>query len=829
MAQRSILSMFKKSNDRLGNPVQDKNRLGQPVQTDTIRRLGKPTDVLLESRIGDPILNTNYETELLVLSESRGGDPAFNNESASTDLSSESRSGDPTLNYGTKSTESASKSRSGDPTLNESGSGTRNAFSVMKSHTAQPNPPKTRKRKRSWEDSSDHVTKTAKVDACKVWQDKWLEEFRWLKYENGAMFCSICMLHKNKSKFSQNGSTNFRVSTLHEHETSSGHLHALKLGSDIQSKRIPSIKTCVAKETDEIEAAVCRLIRIAYEVAVDDLLITKYANLCTLQICNDTKLTTNLYQDSVACDEFISLISRHLDDGLIEKIRQSPALGIMIDESTDLSMEKHLIVYVNYLEKGVLYTRFLTIIKLTAADASVVYNSLVSYLRVCKIDVSKIFGFSSDGAAVMTGKKHGVTTRLLSDNPFMLSMHCVAHKLALSCIDATKSVKEVSYYEGMPHAIHSHFSRSSKRIEHLRVWQDVLEDPQVKPLSVHQIRWLSFANCVTNVRRTLPSLLTTLHSDCEDDPMAESLFIAMSSYKFLYLTHFFSDIMSDIAMLSRKFQERDLNYEDLKKTLVATCDSIEQQYLVEHPSLGQTLREFVDRYAEADTYHDFEIRRSYRDTRLPEVVSEFATSILESIHNRFPKLEIWDALSIFHPDTFPNSVKTKAKFGVEKLIVLVDHFGEKRGSNTPPVNPDDAKREWSLFKNHMFANLEGSSEDDGPVTVSSLAEDMLSSKQMLREFPNMTKLLAISRVLPVSSVECERGFSKQNLIKTRLRCSLTIESLERLMRISINGPRLEDFDPLPIFRMWRSRGGSNAKGRHVFKNTKKQDKLIEQT
>ena len=72
--------MFKKSNDWLGNPVQDKNRLGQPVQTDTISRFGKPTDVLLESRIGDPILNTNYETELLVLSESRGGDPAFNNE-----------------------------------------------------------------------------------------------------------------------------------------------------------------------------------------------------------------------------------------------------------------------------------------------------------------------------------------------------------------------------------------------------------------------------------------------------------------------------------------------------------------------------------------------------------------------------------------------------------------------------------------------------------------------------------------------------------------------------------------------------------------------------
>ena len=81
------------------------------------------------------------------------------------------------------------------------------------------------------------------------------------------------------------------------------------------------------------------------------------------------------------------------------------------------------------------------------------------------------------------------------------------------------------------------------------------------------------------------------------------------------------------------------------------------------------------------------------DTRLPEVVSEFATFILDSIRNRFPKSEIWDALSIFHPDTFPNPVKTKAKFGVEKLTVLLDHFGKKRESNTSPFYPDDAKRD----------------------------------------------------------------------------------------------------------------------------------------
>ena len=45
MAQRSTLSMFKKSNDRVGNPVQDKIRLGEPDNGMQCRP-GKPTETL---------------------------------------------------------------------------------------------------------------------------------------------------------------------------------------------------------------------------------------------------------------------------------------------------------------------------------------------------------------------------------------------------------------------------------------------------------------------------------------------------------------------------------------------------------------------------------------------------------------------------------------------------------------------------------------------------------------------------------------------------------------------------------------------------------------
>ncbi len=42
----------------------------------------------------------------------------------------------------------------------------------------------------------------------------------------------------------------------------------------------------------------------------------------------------------------------------------------------------------------------------------------------------KVLGFGSDGAAVMIGKRSGVSTRLRAHNPLMINIHCVAHRLA---------------------------------------------------------------------------------------------------------------------------------------------------------------------------------------------------------------------------------------------------------------------------------------------------------------------------------------------------------------------------------------------------------------
>ena len=61
-------------------------------------------------------------------------------------------------------------------------------------------------------------------------------------------------------------------------------------------------------------------------------------------------------------------------------------------------------------------------------------------------------------------------------------------------------------------------------------------------------------------------------------------------------------------------------------------------------------------------------------------------------------------------------------------------------------------------------------------------------------FSQLAKLAAIGVLIPVSTAECERAFSTMNRIKTDLRNHLKTSSLDCLMRISIEGPPIAQFN-----------------------------------
>ncbi|KAI8479756.1 hypothetical protein Bbelb_425040 [Branchiostoma belcheri] len=60
--------------------------------------------------------------------------------------------------------------------------------------------------------------------------------------------------------------------------------------------------------------------------------------------------------------------------------------------------------------------------------------------------------------------------------------------------------------------------------------------------------------------------------------------------------------------------------------------------------------------------------------------------------------------------------------------------------------------------------------------------------------PNMARLAAAILVVPVSTADCERGFSTMKRVKTCLRNRLKAVTLNNLLMISIEGPEAEEFD-----------------------------------
>lgn len=77
-------------------------------------------------------------------------------------------------------------------------------------------------------------------------------------------------------------------------------------------------------------------------------------------------------------------------------------------------------------------------------------------------------------------------------------------------------------------------------------------------------------------------------------------------------------------------------------------------------------------------------------------------------------------------------------------------------------------------------------------------------------FKNIILVLMIVLLIPIHTSEVERGFSLMNRVKQDWRARLTTPTLNELMRISLLGPTINDFEPMGAIRLWWH-GGRRAR------------------
>ena len=79
---------------------------------------------------------------------------------------------------------------------------------------------------------------------------------------------------------------------------------------------------------------------------------------------------------------------------------------------------------------------------------------------------------------------------------------------------------------------------------------------------------------------------------------------------------------------------------------------------------------------------------------------------------------------------------------------------------------------------------------------------------------NFAALQHALSTIPISSSECERGFSQMNLIATPSRASLLTKIISSLLFVRLVGPPLKLFDPTKYVDSWILRGRRSAIDRH---------------
>ncbi|CAG8808762.1 6033_t:CDS:2, partial [Dentiscutata erythropus] len=227
------------------------------------------------------------------------------------------------------------------------------------------------------------------------------------------------------------------------------------------------------------------LMKIVYCMAKEDLPLNKFKQLTHLgraieapHLISENHPIT--YKNNICGRELLYSISSSIEDNIWKELSLASAIGIIVDESTDIDMESHLIIYVRYFINGVIKIRFLSLLEIENKDAKSIYSVITKPFIANKVD-HKIFSFTSDGASVMQGKISGVEF----------------------CIYAKSVLKK----------IYAFFSNSSKRIQTLSTYQETLNNPQLKILKIFDVRWLSLYEAVNNICFSIEPLLDTfLHT-----------------------------------------------------------------------------------------------------------------------------------------------------------------------------------------------------------------------------------------------------------------------------------------------------------------------------
>ena len=610
--------------------------------------------------------------------------------------------------------------------------------------------------------------------------------------QQGRYSASIAQT-KQRSAMAFPGSNRLKRCVLQEHEKTHAHKHAL---TAVKQKNRTA--EAILQELQRNDKALVNLFRVMLCLAREDLAILKFDVLCSL-VGKCGAQILNSYRNNHSGSEILQTLATTLTADLIACVRQSPFLSILVDESTDVSVHKQMILYLRYLGQTGPVTQFGSILQLQDGTASTISAAIRHQLTEWGVHIAHIVGLGSDGASVMTGTSNGVGARLIRDVPLphLVQIHCVAHRLALASTDATDKLPDIIQYEKVIKDLYNYLAHSTVRREELQFYQNLCDDPAITIKGFSAVRWLSVHNSVQSVSRSYTSLLAFFSMEAIDSSAARGIYAELRKWRFAALTFILNDILGSLTTLSKKFQRDDLPLPRLLGLVETTKRELTACYLNEDgPIWGLTYREWLAKDGDAGATEL--VREEDDEAFLQRTSCSFVRHVIEALVERFPSSSFINAVQVIDPARIPKDDAAKVRYGEDSIKVLCQQFPAF-------LDEETVLSEWNQLKFEDTA---------APVSFNESPWKFYQVYQV--SYPNFWKLVQALLVLPVNTAACERGFSKLKIVKTDRRNRLSSQQLNNLMTVSLAQLGNEDSVIGRAIKLWH-----RQKRRHFSPNSSK--------
>uniref|UniRef100_A0A9J8DFF8 SPIN-DOC-like zinc-finger domain-containing protein n=1 Tax=Cyprinus carpio carpio TaxID=630221 RepID=A0A9J8DFF8_CYPCA len=228
---------------------------------------------------------------------------------------------------------------------------------------------------------------------------------------------------------------------------------------------------------------------------------------------------------------------------LDEAIHKAPCIGLAVDESTDVSDNAQLLVFVRFFnkDKEEFCEDLLGVTPLqTSTRGEDIYLAIKEMLKKRAIELKQVVSITTDGAPAMVGRERGAVARMKDDNPQLLS---------------TLSDEYAEVMNTMMRMIN--FLRASSSHQHRMLREFLREvDANADDLLLHNnVRWLSKGRVLErfwSIRGEIAAFLAQLKNQ-----KATTFSLFLEDDKKMDIVAFLVDITLHLNELNLKLQGKD--------------------------------------------------------------------------------------------------------------------------------------------------------------------------------------------------------------------------------------------------------------------------------